>query len=99
MFIVTVHHNCKPGRTDQAIERIDRNGRQMAEVEGFLYRYRTRHKDNSQMICTITGWESEDAYERWLAVKKGLPEESGESPYISATNERHLVEDYLPAAC
>jgi heme-degrading monooxygenase HmoA len=91
MFIVLVMHNCKPGMVEKAIHRIDRNGDEMANIPGFLYRYRTQGKSSELAIGTVTGWLDEASYEAWLEVKKTLPPEEGESPYESATSERHYV--------
>lgn len=91
MFIVIVMHNCKPAMRDKAIQRIDRNGEEMAKLPGFLYRYRTEAKQSELTIGTITGWVDEAAYENWLEVKRAMPSEEGESPYESAKNERHFV--------
>lgn len=91
MFVVLVNHNCKPNRIDEAIDRIDRNGDQMAKVAGFLYRHRTANKFKEHNILTITGWADEAAYERWLEVRKTLRAPQGESPYIDAVSECYHV--------
>jgi heme-degrading monooxygenase HmoA len=90
MFLVLVHHHCKPDKVEAAIARIDSNGDQMAKITGFLFRYRTTAKHDPLQISTVTGWANEASYDDWLNTKATLPAE-GESPYLSARSERHTV--------
>ena len=94
MFIVTVNHNCKADMIAQAIDRIDGNGQAMARVPGFLFRYRLRQTDDEKMILTVTGWDEATSYQRWLEIKKTMPDE-GISPYVGATSAQHIVDSYV----
>lgn len=94
MYIVYVHHECKPGMLDAAIGRVDTNGDLMSRIPGFLFRYRTRDLQNENKVSTVTGWKDEAAYDAWLAEKAKLPPDAGGSPYIKVVNERHACEKY-----
>ncbi|HEY4135019.1 MAG TPA: antibiotic biosynthesis monooxygenase [Alphaproteobacteria bacterium] len=94
MFIVFVHHICKPDMVDQAVARIDENGDRMMKIPGFIFRHRTENKENKYQISTVTGWADEAAYDAWIAVKG--PADPGASPYEKVVNERHLVRSSHP---
>jgi len=97
MFLVVVMHTCKPDMVEAAIRRIDRNGEMMSEVPGFLFRHRTQATHSERVIGTVTGWDDEPAYERWIEIKRRLPDE-GPSPYEHAKSERHrVIRSHAPA--
>ncbi|NIF53089.1 hypothetical protein F3J19_13430 [Burkholderia sp. Ax-1724] len=92
-FLVIVDHFCHPGREADAVERIERNGKLMAQVDGFLFRYRTSDPKDASAITTVTGWETESAYRAWLELKPG--DAATPSPY------RHFVSRglFVESAC
>jgi hypothetical protein len=51
VFIVFVHHQCKPDMVEQAVARIDENGDRMSKLTGFLFRHRTVAKDGT--MCAV----------------------------------------------
>jgi heme-degrading monooxygenase HmoA len=93
MILVIVHHQVKPGLADAAVQRIDDNGTRMAQVPGYLFRYRLVAKDDPLRISTVTGWTGEECYRNWIsrrdASRGGAP---AESPYLRVENSIHLVE-------
>jgi len=94
MFVATVHHYCKTGLVESAAERIDRNGLKMAELDGFMYRYRMTCTDDDHKITTITTWKDQAAYQGWLAARKTLAKE-GPAPYDKVVTELYIVEQTL----
>jgi heme-degrading monooxygenase HmoA len=62
MFVVVSHHHCKPGQTDVARERVDKNGAQMSSEPGFLYRYRIENPAKPGVVSTMTVWNAEADY-------------------------------------
>lgn len=90
MVVILVHHDCKPGMADKAIARLDANGTRMAAIPGFLFRYRLRSESRPLRLSTVTGWESEEHYQAWLAARKPSsdnPAFAGEPPYDAVTTE------------
>lgn len=62
MFVVIVHHWCKPDMVDAARTRIDGNGDAMAASAGFLFRYRLERPEEPLRESTVTAWVEEAAY-------------------------------------
>lgn len=95
MFIVVVDHFCKPDRLDDAIARVDLNGDQMAELAGFLFRYRLTGTENALRLSTVTAWTDAAAYDGWLARKRAIEAAAGPnpkgSPYEKAVNTTYTV--------
>lgn len=90
MFLVIVMHHCKPDLLAQAEARIDGNGDRMASFPGFLWRHRTVSKNDPLTLGTVTAWVDEASYDAWREAKAKDPD-TGPSPYVSATSERHQV--------
>jgi heme-degrading monooxygenase HmoA len=65
MFIVISHHFCKPGQTDIASERVDKNGAAMTGEPGFLYRYRIESHAKPSVVSTLTVWNTEGDYKNF----------------------------------
>ena len=65
MFIVISHHFCKPGQTEIACERIDKNGAAMTSEPGFLYRYRIENHAKPAVVSTLTVWNAEADYKNF----------------------------------
>jgi heme-degrading monooxygenase HmoA len=65
MFIVISHHSCKPGQTEIARERIDKNGASMIGKPGFVYRYRIENQTKPAIVSTLTVWASEVDYKNF----------------------------------
>lgn len=103
MLVLIVNHYVKPGpgMVESAIKRLDGNGDRMREMPGFAFRYRMVAKEDPLKLTTVTGWESEQAYEGWLTLRRSGdpgPVFAGESPYARTDTEMHLVERQdLPA--
>jgi heme-degrading monooxygenase HmoA len=95
MFIVVVDHFCKPDRVDEAIDRIDRNGDQMARLPGFLFRYRMTGTADPLRMSTVTAWTDAAAYDAWIAKKRTIDLAAGpspkDSPYERAVNTTYDV--------
>ncbi len=95
MFMVVVDHFCKAHRVDDAVARIDQNGDQMAEVPGFLFRYRMTGTANPLQLSTVTAWSDKAAYDAWVAKKRALEAAAGPnphgSPYEKAVNTTYTV--------
>lgn len=62
MFVVVSHHFCKPGQTQIACERIDKNGAAMTSEPGFLYRYRLENPGKPEIVTTFTVWSAAADY-------------------------------------
>lgn len=95
MFVVVVDHFCKPDRVGDAVARIDLNGDQMAQLPGFLFRYRMTGTANPLQMSTITAWTDQAAYDGWIARKRALEAAAGPgpkgSPYEKAVNTTYTV--------
>jgi heme-degrading monooxygenase HmoA len=93
MILVIVHHQVKPGRADAAVQRIDENGTRMAEVTGYLFRYRLAAKYDPLRISTVTGWTGEECYRDWISRRDASRGDAPvESPYLRVENSIHLVQ-------
>jgi heme-degrading monooxygenase HmoA len=85
MFIVIVHHWCKPGMTERARRRLDGNGEEMARRPGFLWRHRIEAAKEPLKVSTVTAWSSEATYKAWMDYKKALDRKKTPDPELSAT--------------
>ena len=65
MFIAISHHFCKPGQTQIAQERVDKNGAAMSKEPGFLYRYRIENSAKPNVVSTMTVWNAESDYKNF----------------------------------
>ncbi len=93
MIIVTVHHWCKPGMVEQARERIDSNGDEMAKWKGFLFRHRIEKADEPQRVSTVSGWSDEPSYRAYQSAKKAKDAAANAvSPYERVQNEVFAVQ-------
>ena len=88
MIIVTVDHWCKAGMVEQARERIDRNGDDMAKWQGFLFRHRIEKADEPSRVSTVTAWADETSYRDYRDAKKAKDAAVGApSPYERVLNQ------------
>jgi heme-degrading monooxygenase HmoA len=89
MHVVISTHLVKPGMVEQAERRIDANGDRMEQAPGFRFRYRITSVENPQKITTVTGWDSQEDYQRdreaMRAARGGG--DGGESPYEQIIQE------------
>lgn len=99
MYVVIVHHWCKPDMVEQARKRIDGNGDAMSRCPGFITRYRIEKPEEPLKVSTVTVWADEAANEAWQADKKSRAAESNTaSPYERWLNEAfHVRHTHQPA--
>lgn len=95
MIIVVVTHDANPGKAADAARRIDDNGAAMAQLPGYLFRYRMSPPDDQQRLVTITAWRDQNDFDRWNARKSELPSDpnlSGKMLYAKVTREVFQVD-------
>ena len=88
MYLVVGTHLIKPGRLDEARERLDTNGERMRESSGFVFRYRTVATENDHKLVTITGWDDEQAFSAYREASRapsGSP--PGDTPYVEVVQD------------
>lgn len=99
MYVVIVHHWCKPDMVEQARKRIDSNGDAMSRCSGFITRYRIEKPEEPLKVSTVTVWADEASNAGWQADKKSRAAESNTvSPYERWLNEAfHVRHTHQPA--
>jgi heme-degrading monooxygenase HmoA len=99
MYVVIVHHWCKPDMVEQARMRIDSNGEAMSRCKGFIARYRMEKPDEPLKISTVTVWADSGANDAWQSQKKSAAAGSNApSPYERWQNEAFHVAKFHPPA-
>jgi heme-degrading monooxygenase HmoA len=99
-FVAIVHHDIQPGKLAEAQERIDGNGRRMAEQPGYRERYLLHESGGGDELVTVTVWESEETYEKWVAHNRANNPHSGKpTPYVGGprTSLYTVVSEIPPA--
>lgn len=82
-FVAIVHHDIQPGKLAEAQERIDGNGRRMAERPGCRERYLLHPTGGGDELVTVTVWESEETYQNWVAHNRANNPHAGKpAPYV-----------------
>lgn len=82
-FVAIVHHDIQPGKLSEAQERIDGNGRRMAEQPGYRERYLLQPAGGGDQLVTVTVWESEESYQAWVAHNRANNPHAGKpAPYV-----------------
>jgi len=79
MFVVVSHHFCKPGQTQVACERVDKNGAAMTGEPGFLYRYRLENPGKPGVVSTFTVWNAEADYKGFRDRRAARGEPAGQA--------------------
>ena len=92
MFIVVVHHRCKPGMVDAARKRIDGNGEAMAKAPGFHYRCRMEPGSDPLQVSTITAWTDEAAYRAFRGQRPPLDFVNPAIPFTKVENTQFIVQ-------
>jgi heme-degrading monooxygenase HmoA len=83
-YVAIVSHDVHPGQLEAAQQRVDGNGRRMAEQSGFKSRYLMQPADHSERLVTVTIWDSKAAYDAWTAYNKANNPNAGQpAPFDS----------------
>jgi len=100
MYVVIVHHWCKPDMVEQARQRIDTNGDAMSRCPGFITRHRIEKPEEPLKISTVTVWLDEASNAGWQADKKTRAGDGNSvSPYERWVNEAfHVRRTHMPSA-
>lgn len=91
MFFVVGTHLIKPGRLDEAKDRLDANGERMMASSGFVFRYRTVSTENDHKLVTVTGWDGEQSFSAYREASRGAGP-AGDTPYVEVVQEFYEVE-------
>ncbi len=80
MIGIIVHHHAIPGKEADGISVIQANGRAMRNMKGFKARHTFVARGNKRQISTVTFWDSEEDYQRWMQSpeKKQVARPAGE---------------------
>jgi len=82
---IIVVHDIKSGTMDAAAGMMRESGKRMAALEGFVNRELLAPVDGSDVLVTITGWASLEAYEAWLTRNRAnSPKAGAESLFLSS---------------
>lgn len=93
MFIVISHHFCRPGQTEMARERIDKNGDAMTGEPGFFYRYRIENEAKPTIVSTLTAWNAEADYKSFREKRAGRGGQDLQSaPFDRIEGESYVVQ-------
>lgn len=94
-FVAIVHHEIQPGKVSEAAERINGNGKRMAQRPGFVSRDLLQPTDGRDQLTTVTYWENEETYEGWVKYnRENNPHKGAPSPYIGSP-DTHLFNFYI----
>jgi quinol monooxygenase YgiN len=95
MYIVVVHHWCKPDMVEAARKRIDTNGAAMAKAPGFHYRCRMEPGSDPLQVSTITAWTDEAAYRAHRGQRPPLNFADPAFPFTKVENSGFIVQTAL----